>query len=137
MSTTMCFGGASGGMEQLLRSSEETLSRMGRTLLEEELSPDARVAFTAVGGTMIAIGTLQRAPLACIMGTIGIGLMLRGISNVPFSRLLGLGHGHHDLDVEKMSQSSQRAGSQLSSAPHDGAHGPEGMMRQQPISSGI
>jgi hypothetical protein len=124
-----------GGMEEMLRTSEETLTRMGRTLLEDELSANSRVAFTAVGGTLIAIGTSQRAPLACVLGSIGIGFMLRGISNLPFSRLLGMGGGHHDMDVEKMSQSSQKAGSQNPVPHHNGAHYGENTPWRQPTTA--
>jgi hypothetical protein len=118
-------------MEEKIRTSEETLLRTGRSLLKDELSPNARVACTAIGGGLIALGTLQRAPLACVLGTIGIGLMLRGMSNLPISRLLGMGSGHHDMDMEKMSRSS------APEAQHDGKRGPEQTRRGHPMSTGL
>jgi len=107
-------------LKNLLNATEETLTRAGRLLLEDELSSEGRLAFVACGGALIVVGAMQRTPLACVLGTVGMGIALRGMSNMPLARVLGLGIGRHGMDMKKMSQSPTPMGQQNPSARDDG-----------------
>jgi uncharacterized membrane protein len=54
-------------------------------------SPALRLLAGAAGAGLIAYGVTRRAPLACILGTAGVGLFVRGLGNTPVSRLAGVG----------------------------------------------
>ena len=43
----------------------------------------------------------QRAPVSCAVGTVGLGLLTRAITNIEMKRLLGLGGGRRAVDVRK------------------------------------
>lgn len=101
-----------------LQQTENMLCHAAGALLEDELSPEAQVLMTALGGTMIALGIKERAPLACVLGTAGLGLMIRGMSNVPMTHLLGLGSRKPAMDMEKMSRGSEQMLSERGNGSH-------------------
>ncbi len=57
----------------------------GRRALQNPLrggwSPSARALMGMLGGGLFLFGLTRRAPQACVLGTIGLGLVAEGISN--------------------------------------------------------
>ena len=50
-------------------------------LLQRRWSPATRFLAATTGGGLVAWGLTQRAPLACILGTLGLALAARGLTN--------------------------------------------------------
>jgi uncharacterized membrane protein len=78
-------------------------SRQGQMweLWQSNWTPGTRLMAATVGGGLIAFGATRRAPLACILGTLGLGLAVRGLSNLEMKRLLGIGAGRRAVDIQK------------------------------------
>lgn len=56
-------------------------------LFQDSWSPTARLLATLAGAGMVTYGLTQEAPVACILGTLGFGVMAAGLTN----------HGVRDL----------------------------------------
>jgi uncharacterized membrane protein len=63
--------------------------------------PAARLLAGTAGGALVAYSTTCRAPTACILGTVGLGLMARAFTNRELTRLVGLGSGRRLIDIQK------------------------------------
>jgi uncharacterized membrane protein len=70
-------------------------------LLQTVWSPAARLLVGAAGGGLIAYGATRKAPTACVLGTLGLGLVARGLTNRPLATLLGLDRKIGLLDIHK------------------------------------
>lgn len=70
-------------------------------LLQENWSPAARLLASATGGCMAAWGAARRDWLGALVGTAGMGLLARGLTNRNLKQLTGVGHGGHLVDVHK------------------------------------
>jgi uncharacterized membrane protein len=73
-------------------------------LMQENWTPAARLATMLVGGTVavLALRSEERGnPLAAAAAASGLALFARGATNLPFSRLLGVGAGRHAVTVQK------------------------------------
>jgi uncharacterized membrane protein len=70
-------------------------------LMQENWSPAARVLAGAAGGALAAYGLSRRDPLSLVLGTVGIGLLARGVTNLEMKRLVGAGAGRRAVDVQK------------------------------------
>jgi uncharacterized membrane protein len=69
-------------------------------LLTGPWPPALRLLAGAAGAGLVAYGVTRRAPLACVLGTAGLGLLARGLGNAPVSRLAGVGDSPC-IDVRK------------------------------------
>jgi hypothetical protein len=58
-------------------------------LMQENWSPAARFLVGAAGGALLLYSLRQKFPVACVLGTIGAGLIARGASNTELTRMLG------------------------------------------------
>jgi len=58
-------------------------------LMQENWSPAARFLVGAAGGALLLYSLRQRFPVACVLGTIGAGLVARGAANTELKRMLG------------------------------------------------
>src|SRR5262249_34570433 len=67
-------------------------------LAEANWAPATRLLAGAAGGALLGYGCTQRFPVACVLGTIGLGLLARATTNMEMARLLGLG-GRRGVDV--------------------------------------
>lgn len=78
-------------------------SRPGQTweLMQSNWAPSTRLLVAAAGGALVAFGATRRAPLACVLGTVGLGLAVRGLTNLETKRLLGIGAGRRAVDIQK------------------------------------
>src|SRR5439155_14308825 len=70
-------------------------------LMETNWAPATRVLAGTAGGALLAYGFTQRFPIACVLGTAGLGLVARAATNTEIKRLLGLGGGRRAGDVRK------------------------------------
>ena len=85
-----------------LQATGDQDSVTGTTKQSSEWPPLARVA-ASIGGTVLMGNCLvkKRTPLAIGFGTVGFGLCLRAVTNLPTNRLFGLARGPRGIDVEK------------------------------------
>jgi uncharacterized membrane protein len=70
-------------------------------LMQENWSPTTRLLAGALGGGLTALGTTLRFPTACVLGTVGLGLLTRGVTNLSLRSLLGIGGGRPGFSVQK------------------------------------
>jgi uncharacterized membrane protein len=73
----------------------------GFDLFGENWSPWTRLLIGATGGALLTLGARQRAPTACFLGTVGLGMLARSMTNVSLRRLLGIGAGARAVDIHK------------------------------------
>ena len=59
-------------------------------ILETNWAPATRLLAGAAGGALLGYGFTLRFPIACILGTAGIGLMARAMTNTEMKRMIGL-----------------------------------------------
>lgn len=69
--------------------------------LEGHWSPAVRTLALVVGGIVVGVGVRHRDAPGAALGVLGAGLLLRGLTNVSFKRLLGVGMGRRAVDLEK------------------------------------
>ena len=55
-------------------------------------SPSARAVMGLLGGGLFLYGLTQKAPTACVLGGVGLGLMAEGFTNVGLDDVAGLSH---------------------------------------------
>ena len=69
--------------------------------LQENWSPTARL-LTGLGGAVLAVyGLSRRGLIGSTMSLAGLGLAARGVTNIEFKRLIGLGGGRRAVDIQK------------------------------------
>jgi uncharacterized membrane protein len=71
-------------------------------LAQENWAPATRVLAGALGGTLAYQGLRTRAPVGPMIATIGAGILARAFTNLPASRLTGIGAGRRAIDVQKV-----------------------------------
>ena len=69
--------------------------------LQENWSPAARVVAGATGGALTVYGFGRRDPLHIVLGTLGAGLLLRGLTNTDLKRLTGICAGRRAIELQK------------------------------------
>jgi uncharacterized membrane protein len=70
-------------------------------LMQNNWSPAARLLVGSVGTALLGYGATRNAPTACVLGTAGLGLMARALTNRPLASLLGLDRRRGMLDIQK------------------------------------
>jgi uncharacterized membrane protein/osmotically-inducible protein OsmY len=70
-------------------------------LMQENWSPAARLLAGAAGLGLTFYGAGRKGIAATAVGTIGLGLLTRGLTNLPMNRLVGIGAGHRAVDIQK------------------------------------
>ena len=63
--------------------------------------PTARVLAGTAGGALAAYGAKRRDAVGAALGTVGLGLLARGLANIEMKRLIGTNGGHGAVDFEK------------------------------------
>jgi len=69
-------------------------------VMQANWSPTTRLMVGAAGAAMVGYGMTQKFPTACVIGTVGLGLMARAGANMEMTRLLGIG-GRRAVEVQK------------------------------------
>jgi uncharacterized membrane protein len=88
-----------GGVPGLQGGPGRTSRRPGR--FSGRWSPGLRLLAGAAGAGLAAYGLTQRRPLACVLGTAGVGLFLRGLGNTSIPCLAGLAEDCPCIEVRK------------------------------------
>lgn len=70
-------------------------------LMQENWSPTARLLTGAAGGALAVYGFSRRDPLSIVLGTVGAGLLLRGLTNLELKRLTGVSAGRRAVQIQK------------------------------------
>lgn len=70
-------------------------------ILQENWSPATRLLVSAAGGAMALYGASRGGLLGTTLGTAGVGLAARGITNTEVKRLAGLGGGRRGVQIQK------------------------------------
>jgi uncharacterized membrane protein len=70
-------------------------------LLQNNWSPATRLLVGATGGALIISCLRRQDQLGVTLGTLGAGLLLQGITNLPMKRLVGVGGGRRAVDIVK------------------------------------
>jgi len=70
-------------------------------LMQSNWSPAARLLTTLTGGALMGLCLRRRDAFGVAAGTLGFGLMARGITNVETSRIIGIGGGRRAIDFHK------------------------------------
>jgi hypothetical protein len=71
--------------------SEDGHRPMSLDILNEHLAPGTRLLLGALGGGLFALGVTQKAPEACVLGTIGAALAWPAVSGQGAGVRFGLG----------------------------------------------
>ena len=78
------------GIPALQHDSERPVRRT--RWLRGSWSPSARAVMGLLGGGLFLYGLTQKAPTACVLGGVGLGLMAEGFTNVGLDDVAGLSH---------------------------------------------
>jgi uncharacterized membrane protein len=70
-------------------------------LMQDNWSPTARLLTGAAGGALAVYGIVRRNPACLIVGTVGVGLLLRGVTNLEMKRLTGISAGRRAIEIHK------------------------------------
>ena len=76
--------------------------RFGRfELMQTYWSPTARFLVGAAGGALAFYGVTRRGILGSAVGTVGMGMLARSVTNMPMRRIIGMGAGRRAVDLRK------------------------------------
>jgi uncharacterized membrane protein len=70
-------------------------------ILQENWSPTTRLLVGAAGGALALWGLGRRDAVGTLAGLAGLGMVVRGLTDIETSRLLGVGAGRRAIDVQK------------------------------------
>lgn len=70
-------------------------------LLQENWSPAARALGSLAGGAALYYGLARRRSGGALLGSVGLALLGRAMTNMELGRLVGLGDGGFAVDVQK------------------------------------
>jgi len=104
--TTEAVGGAAEKVAEGAKNVAEKATSMfsggsqepGRSMepMDEPWSPTTRMLVGTAGGALVAYGMTQRFPVACALGTVGLGLVARAVTNFEIEEYLGMGRGREE-----------------------------------------
>jgi uncharacterized membrane protein len=70
-------------------------------LLQDNWAPSTRLLVAATGGAVAAWAAVARRPLPRLLGLVGLGLLIRSLTNTPMKRLAGRDEPTRAIDVKK------------------------------------
>ena len=70
-------------------------------LMQENWSPTARTMMGITGTALTLYGLRREGFFRTIVGTIGLGVLTRSITNLPMKQIAGVGAGRRAVDVQK------------------------------------
>ncbi|HKQ72432.1 MAG TPA: SRPBCC family protein [Blastocatellia bacterium] len=91
--------GKSGDLPDLQGGRERPGARF--ELMQSNWSPATRLLTTLTGGALMAVCMRRKDALGVAAGTLGFGLMMRGVTNLETRRIIGLGGGRRAIDFHK------------------------------------
>jgi uncharacterized membrane protein len=69
--------------------------------MQTNWSPTTRLVAGAAGGALAVYGAKRRGLVGAAMGTVGLGVLSRALTNLEIKRILGVGAGPRAIDIEK------------------------------------
>lgn len=70
-------------------------------LMQEHWSPTARTLMGITGTLLTLYGWRRDGFFRTLVGTIGLGVLARSVTNMPMNRIVGVGAGHRAVDIQK------------------------------------
>jgi uncharacterized membrane protein len=70
-------------------------------LMQENWPPAVRLLVGAAGGTLVVYGGMRRDGFGAGLAVVGASLVARGVTNLEFRRLTGVGAGRRAVDIQK------------------------------------
>ncbi len=70
-------------------------------LMQSNWAPATRLLATLTGGALMGLCMRRRDALGAVAGTLGLGLIMRGATNIETRRILGIGGGRRAIDFHK------------------------------------
>jgi uncharacterized membrane protein len=70
-------------------------------LMQSNWAPATRLLAALTGGALMGLCLRRRDAIGVAAGTLGFGLMMRGVTNLETRRILGLGGGRRAIDFHK------------------------------------
>lgn len=70
-------------------------------LMQSNWAPATRLLAALTGGALMGVCLRRRDALGAVAGTIGFGLITRGVTNLETRRILGIGGGRRAIDFHK------------------------------------
>jgi uncharacterized membrane protein len=70
-------------------------------LLQENWAPATRLLVGTIGGALAVQGARTRGQAGVALSTVGLALLARAATNLPTSRLVGIGAGRRGIELEK------------------------------------
>jgi uncharacterized membrane protein/osmotically-inducible protein OsmY len=70
-------------------------------LMQSNWAPATRLLAALSGGALMGVCLRRRDALGAVVGTVGFGLMMRGLTNLETRRILGIGGGRRAIDFHK------------------------------------
>ena len=70
-------------------------------LMQSNWSPATRLLTSLTGGALMLACIRRKDSLGVAAGTLGFGLMMRGVTNLEATRMLGFGGGRRAIDIHK------------------------------------
>jgi len=83
------------------RSGDHALEDDGFELMEKRWSPAARLLVGAAGGGLALYGAARRDRVGAALGSLGLGLLVRGLTDRPLRRLAGLAREGGPTDIQR------------------------------------
>lgn len=74
---------------------------MRSEFMQENWTPAARGAAVLAGGALAGYGLVRRTPLSTLLAAAALGVVVRGLTNVPLKRAFGFNAGHRAIDLQK------------------------------------
>jgi uncharacterized membrane protein len=73
----------------------------GPSIMQENWPPTLRALATVGGGALGYYGLTRRSPASMVLAAVGLGLMARGMSNMPLKRAVGMDAGKLPIHLQK------------------------------------
>jgi uncharacterized membrane protein/osmotically-inducible protein OsmY len=70
-------------------------------LMQSNWAPATRLLATLTGGALMGLCLRRRDAIGVAAGTLGFGLVMRGVTNLETKRILGIGGGRRAIDFHK------------------------------------
>jgi uncharacterized membrane protein len=70
-------------------------------LMQSNWAPATRLLAALTGGALMGLCLRRRDAVGVAAGTLGFGLMLRGVTNLETKRIIGIGGGRRAIDFQK------------------------------------
>jgi len=71
------------------------------SVMQSNWSPMTRMLGLTVSGALIGVALVRRDLPSLVAGLVGVGLAARSFTNIPASRLVGIGAGRRAVDMQK------------------------------------